>query len=680
MRFEDAYLKTVNINNDSTNVKLLLPTKNEKGLLEKRMFKGLRKAKKKNDNATVNQKVTESHEFEPTLNKNDEPKVVSLVQLLSKREEKIKLFRYQIGILSSEILENPTEKLYNFQTLLNIIKKYDPDVHITVQKLVIASLLEIFKDLLPFYTIKSINDEGTKLKKETLALRNFESSLLKYYKQYLQKLEKISGVLKQKQHSQDSKKQNILLGTFAIKSMCDLLLTKPYFNFASNISHYLVPFLNNHSRSIRTLVATCFGQVFKEDKKGEISLNIVQGLNKFIKAHKNIVHMETISVMLNLRLQQIDLDKEKEVELKNHKLMAHKNRIRALSKKERKRKAKLEGIEKELLETKGNENQLKKQQNFTDIANILFTIYFRILKQASNNNVLTVCLEGLSKFSDCINIDIYQDLIHVLDGLLKQDNLTLKQRLHCIYTISIIISKQGSVLNIDPTRFYTHLYKYLLDVDIGKNNVNIEIIVKILRLLLITRRNGTQKCILAFLKRTCTMALSLHHDGTLAILTICRLVMQNYKTANILLDTDCTIGDGSYLPELDDPEYCNAHCTSLWETVALQRHYHTSVGMLSKYVASDLTDRKNNEMLTNILKLSPESILNEYEVFIGKFKPTIPFKNVNYSKNLKNLANNFDSSVYKVNLNDSFEDTYYDFYKEMKNNYRQNCIENESVN
>ena len=32
----------------------------------------------------------------------------------------------------------------------------------------------------------------------------------------------------------------------------------------------------------------------------------------------------------------------------------------------------------------------------------------------------------------------------------------------------------------------------------------------------------------------------------------------------MLFDTDYT-GSGNYLPELEDPEHCNAHCTSLYE-------------------------------------------------------------------------------------------------------------------
>jgi nucleolar complex protein 3 len=32
-----------------------------------------------------------------------------------------------------------------------------------------------------------------------------------------------------------------------------------------------------------------------------------------------------------------------------------------------------------------------------------------------------------------------------------------------------------------------------------------------------------------------------------------------------------------YFPELEDPEYCNASNTALWELIALQRNYHPTV-------------------------------------------------------------------------------------------------------
>jgi len=102
-------------------------------------------------------------------------------------------------------------------------------------------------------------------------------------------------------------------------------------------------------------------------------------------------------VLLALRIKDINLDKEKEGETKQKKLMSHKQRILALSKRERKKNKKLEQVEKEMLETKGEENKQAKHKILTEITSIVFTIYFRILKQAPNSKVLSVCLEGLAK-------------------------------------------------------------------------------------------------------------------------------------------------------------------------------------------------------------------------------------------------------------------------------------------
>lgn len=109
------------------------------------------------------------------------------------------------------------------------------------------------------------------------------------------------------------------------------------------------------------------------------------------------MHPEVITVLLSLRIKDVNLDKEKEEETKQRKLMSHKQRILALSRRERKKNKKLEQVEKELLETKAEENKQTKSKILTEITSVIFTIYFRILKQAPNSKVLSVCLEGLAK-------------------------------------------------------------------------------------------------------------------------------------------------------------------------------------------------------------------------------------------------------------------------------------------
>lgn len=121
-------------------------------------------------------------------------------------------------------------------------------------------------------------------------------------------------------------------------------------------------------------------------------------MNKYIKDRKHCVHPEILQVLLSLRIKDVDLEKEKEDETKKKKLEAKKKRIVNLSKKERKRKKNLQEVEKEMLEVQAEENKQSKQKNLTEITNILFTIYFRILKQSPGTKVLSICLEGLAKY------------------------------------------------------------------------------------------------------------------------------------------------------------------------------------------------------------------------------------------------------------------------------------------
>ena len=60
----------------------------------------------------------------------------------------------------------------------------DPRLGSTVKKLVVLSLLEIFRDVIPSYRIRALTDieRSQRMKKETLALVDFEEGLLKNYR------------------------------------------------------------------------------------------------------------------------------------------------------------------------------------------------------------------------------------------------------------------------------------------------------------------------------------------------------------------------------------------------------------------------------------------------------------------------------------------------------------------
>lgn len=403
---EDKYEEAIDKINEEGGMKkmrLLLPVKTKDGVITKRIIEEEIKEEEENyekENDENDEELDSDTEVISELKTKEIKNIeqVSNVELLACRDEVLRSKKFKIGILASSLLENPEIKIKNLGILLELMDETNTEVYITVRKLATVSLLEVFKDLLPSYNINSSIQEGIKLKKDTFQLQNYETALLKYYKIYLQKLEKMAGKLRQKKGDTRKIPEPIKnLGDLAVTSMCDLLVTNPYFNFSPNIANFLIPLLDNKRLNVRETISNCFSQIFKDDKRGELSLTIVRKINQYIKTHGHSVHCEVVTVLLSLKIKNIDLDKEREDDTKQKKLMNHKQRILALSKRERKRSKKLEAVEKEMLEIKAEENKVKKQKLLTEITSVVFTIYFRILKEAPNSKVLSCCLEGLAK-------------------------------------------------------------------------------------------------------------------------------------------------------------------------------------------------------------------------------------------------------------------------------------------
>lgn len=176
--------------------------------------------------------------------------------------------------------------------------------------------------------------------------------------------------------------------------------------------------------------------------------------------------------------------------------------------------------------------------------------------------------------------------MRVLDRLLKESWIGYREKLHCIQTVLIMLSGQGEALNLDPSRFYTTLYASLLTPHAGRNHDIVQILLQTLSQALIKRRKKlTHQRLIGFTKRLCTLSLQVQHNGTLGCLGMVKNVMQLNKFTDVLLDMDNSMGDGKYLPELDDPEYSNAANTALYELSILSRHYHPVVAKMAKHIA-----------------------------------------------------------------------------------------------
>lgn len=53
---------------------------------------------------------------------------------------------------------------------------------------------------------------------------------------------------------------------------------------------------------------------------------------------------------------------------------------------------------------------------------------------------------------------------------MESGDLGHREQLHIVQTVFTILSGQGEMLTIDPCRFYTHLYRNLLNIHAGTNS------------------------------------------------------------------------------------------------------------------------------------------------------------------------------------------------------------------
>lgn len=98
---------------------------------------------------------------------------------------------------------------------------------------------------------------------------------------------------------------------------------------------------------------------------------------------------------------------------------------------------------------------------------LLFRLNFLIKSILIMQYLLIFKTLFISRFAHLINLEFYQDLVSILSRLMVGGELDLHQQLLCIQTVFTILSGYGETLNIDPTIFYTHLYRNILSIHAG---------------------------------------------------------------------------------------------------------------------------------------------------------------------------------------------------------------------
>uniref|UniRef100_A0A7M4FJA8 Nucleolar complex protein 3 homolog n=1 Tax=Crocodylus porosus TaxID=8502 RepID=A0A7M4FJA8_CROPO len=583
----------------------LLPIKDKTGIIPQTMEKP--------------EEEEDMEEMEVAEVSREEPlPLLSTEELLVQRKIKLQEKKTQIAGLASAILSDPENNIKKLKELRVMLMEQDPNVAVIVRKLVLVSLMEIFKDITPSYKIRPLTEaeKATKVKKETQKLREFEEGLVSQYKFYLENLEQTIKDWKQRK----LKKSNVIslkaykgLAEIAVKCLCELLVALPHFNFHNNIIVLVVPLMNDTSKQISEMCCEAVKQLFKQDKLGVASLGVVKVISGLVKSRNYDVRPEVLKIFLHLRIKEVEMKKDTEDIAAKKKFMTCKDKRKNLSRMQRKWKKAEEKLERELLEAEASESKEKKLKLHTETLNIVFLTYFRILKKAQKSPLLPAVLEGLAKFAHLINVEFFDDLLMVLHSLIASGDLSYRESLHCILTAFHILSGQAF--------FPGNGLLFCLDVMLAKR-----------------RKQVSQQRALAFIKRLSTLALHVLPDSSVGILASNRVLMQTFPKTDLLLDNESQ-GSGLYLPELDEPEYCNAQNTALWELHLLKRHYHPTVQRFAAHLIAGAPAEGSAALKADLSRRSATELFGNYSMKGMTFNP--PVASVTPRKKVRSLSNSF---------------------------------------
>ncbi|XP_063539113.1 nucleolar complex protein 3 homolog [Cydia strobilella] len=622
--FEEKYEQEM-AERPAKRMRALLPIKTKQGLMERTEEYADTESEREDDPEP--QKEVQTKEEEPQGSDSDsgmegtgeedtetpEGGVVSTVELMAARRDRLNHEKLRIGALCSSLLEEPEKKLKNLYPILYLMEERLKDETLnlhSVRKIATLSAYEVFKDILPDYQIRHQDYSNVKLKKDTLALYKYEKELLEFYKRYLQKLEKACTVLRPKKG--DTRKPDpaaVSLALVSLRCLCGLLVARPQFNYATNIAQTTVPVLDCGNADAADIATECAQTVFQEDTKGEITLTIVRLINQLVKRRGERLKPTALRCLLSLKIRDVDLDAEADVKHKKKMEEKHKKRIVNLSKKEKKRAKKLKEVERELLETEAQESEVSRRKQLTEVTKTVFHIYFRLLKTAPRSKLLCAALDGLAKFTHVINLEYYSDLVAILARLTQDELIGSRERLLCVRCVLAILAGSGDAINVDPGRFHTALYAAMLTVHAGKTHDDAKIVLESVAQICARARRVSADELAAFAKRLATLALQLQHNGALACLALLHQLAQQSKAVESLFEPDAESGAGHFDPTLESPAHCHARAAVLAELCALQRHYHPAV---------------RQAVTKSESKLSAVHIFEQYDGSQMAFKPSIP--------------------------------------------------------
>ncbi|KAJ8025806.1 Nucleolar complex protein 3-like [Holothuria leucospilota] len=666
---------------EEVKMKQLLPIKDDKGLKKQWTERVDTEEQEEKE-----EKDAENEETEESLENTEVLPVLSTVQLFAERQRKIASKKQEIASLASMVIEDPEKYVLKLKTLRSILRVSDPDIVVTVRKLGMVSLTEVFKDIIPGYRVRDWTEETetVQLSKEVKKKREFEENLLSNYKQFLEFLERtVTDILQNRRKSGRFPAKNKIfemsgsakqaLAVVGCRCLCDLLLKLAHFNYRTNIISIVVAMMFFKNRTISDIAIDCIRRLFAEHKVEDGIPDAVSFISKKIKGQNFQVKPKILDTFLCLRIKETNLRKEESLEEKKKRHLERKQKMNKMSRSQKRYQKQMEVLEKEQMAAEQKMGEKKTLQLSTEIIQSVFATYFRVLKTASDSSLLPSVLEGLAKFAHLINIEFFDDLIKVLNQLIASGVLEYRESLHCVLTAFKILSDQGGALNIDPTKLYTHLYVNLFKVHAGKSSKDAAIILECMDAMVFKRHKQiTTQRVLAYIKRMGTLSLQSLPNACLAFLCTMRAMLKLYPKSDILLDTE-SMGSGVFLPELEEPEHCHAQNTVLWELHLLKNHFHPTIKPYATNLLMGAPIKGAGSLDTALSRRKPMEYFEDFDTSLMTFNPPVltkPLQKVKRSKTFHNrsfdefLQPDFQGLVDNC-LSNSKEESTLDFYQEL---------------
>ncbi|ULT86548.1 hypothetical protein L3Y34_006328 [Caenorhabditis briggsae] len=533
---------------------------------------------------------------------------LSASELITKRRELLQEFKDTIASHANMLLANPQVNIVRLRDLYNLCngEKVHSLVREPVQKLAMASTLQVLLDIVPGYAIReqTAEEKSQKQKKETRNLVNFEESLLRYHLKYLQLCEKLSNKLVGKDRHNDENTFTFKMGILSVKALARIVISAPHFNYSTNIISSLVRLSLAKNETVVKEVCDAIRTVFKEDLHLKITLFTSRSISTLVTKRKGRVSPELLKTLLSMNITEVANEDKKSGK---DALIAKKYQIKKerASKTAKKYKKQLARLEADLLEVEAEESLTKKMKHATEAMKFAFQTYFSVLKRMPSSALLEPVLEGLSKFAHLLSIEFYEDIVSTMENMVQNENLKPLDQLHCINTVFVILSGDGQLLNIDPSKFYRLAYRVLNHFPFEKRpeqrKNQIVMAAKTLETMLVTRRKAVPLSrVAAFVKRLLSIATVLDDFPALCIVSLVRSLFIAHPKLSSMIEDEEGGAPGVFRQDIDDPDVANA----------LASDVRDELSMLARRRNVELSRFANNILYgvssTGIFKLNPQ--------------------------------------------------------------------------